>query len=393
MKDEVYPEYKHARAINSRSDEFKVLVGPLFKLIDHALFSRPEFIKKIPVDMRPERMLQELYVIGEHTDPTDYSKFEATFVKRLMRINNYFNWYLTQHLPDGTWFNKVLAEALEGVNVCRFRDFSIHVEAKRMSGEMNTSSGNGFMNWMFVRFWAHKKRLKVRTQIEGDDGNPMFVSKDPRGTPDKPQADDFAKLGADIKITPALSLEEASFCGMVFDLYDRRNVTDPREVLANFGFASARYARANRNTKKTLLRCKSLSLAYQYPGCPIIAALARYGLRVTRSYDTRHMVSTWRNTWERDQLIEAQRHPILNVEVGYNTRCLVEKLFHIPVDVQIDIERYLDLKTDMEPLDSVSIAMILPTLWCEYFEMYAGDTVSEYPDMFWNREMPKNPFI
>jgi hypothetical protein len=33
MKDEPYVAYKHARAINSRSDEFKCAVGPTFKLI------------------------------------------------------------------------------------------------------------------------------------------------------------------------------------------------------------------------------------------------------------------------------------------------------------------------------------------------------------------------
>jgi len=34
VKDEVYPKYKHARAINSRSDSFKCAVGPIFKLIE-----------------------------------------------------------------------------------------------------------------------------------------------------------------------------------------------------------------------------------------------------------------------------------------------------------------------------------------------------------------------
>lgn len=38
MKDEWYMEYKHARAINSRSDEFKCYVGPMFKLIEEVLY-------------------------------------------------------------------------------------------------------------------------------------------------------------------------------------------------------------------------------------------------------------------------------------------------------------------------------------------------------------------
>lgn len=52
VKDEFYPEFKHARAINSRSDEFKCFTGPIFRLIGDELFSRPEFIKKIPIDRK-----------------------------------------------------------------------------------------------------------------------------------------------------------------------------------------------------------------------------------------------------------------------------------------------------------------------------------------------------
>lgn len=55
MKDETYPEYKHARAINSRSDEFKTLVGPIFKLIEKELFKLDWFIKKVPVKDRDRK--------------------------------------------------------------------------------------------------------------------------------------------------------------------------------------------------------------------------------------------------------------------------------------------------------------------------------------------------
>jgi hypothetical protein len=393
MKDECYPEWKHARAINSRSDEFKCLVGPIFKHIDNALFSRKEFIKKVPVELRPEVMLQDLFIIGESTDPTDYSKYEATFVRVLMRINNWFNCYMTQHLPDGGWFAEVLEESLEGVNVCRFRDFIIEVEAKRMSGEMNTSSGNGFMNWMFVKFWAHMKNLKVVTKIEGDDGNPLFLPKLPTQKVEKPTASDFAKLGAEIKITPAECIDEAGFCGLVFDSTDRRNVTDPRDVLASFGFASAKYKNATKSTRLTLIRCKALSFAYQYPGTPIISALARYGLRISRSYDVRHMVKNWTNTWEREQMIEALAHPILDAQVGYNTRCLVEKLFHIPVDVQRDIEAYLDSLDTVQVLSCTAIDMIMPPVWKEYFDRYAGDEATDYPSQHFTQVRdPWQPF-
>jgi hypothetical protein len=39
VKDETYPEYKYPRGIYSRTDTFKVLVGPIIKLIEHELYS------------------------------------------------------------------------------------------------------------------------------------------------------------------------------------------------------------------------------------------------------------------------------------------------------------------------------------------------------------------
>jgi len=384
MKDETYPEYKHARAINSRSDEFKCLVGPLQQLCNDKLFERPEFIKKVPVHLRPDKMMQDLYLVGESIRSTDYSAFEATFVKRLMKVSNWFQRYLTKELPDGGWWADIIEEAEQGDNFCRFKEFIISVEAKRMSGEMDTSFSNGFMNWMFVTFWAKKTGNRVTTEIEGDDGNPLFTPLQVGTRTSPPTREHFAQLGAEIKIEASAVLEESSFCGQVFDNEERLNVMDPREVLATFAYTSVRYVKAGLNKKKTLLRCKSLSLAYQYPGCPIISALARYGLRVTRSMDVRHTIENWQNMWEREQMLEALKHPILDIEVGERTRMLVDKLFHISPEIQRNIESYLDSKNDMLPLSLTDLTIIMPVVWGDYFDRYASDSDTEFPAQFWN---------
>lgn len=64
MKDEWYPAYKHARPINSRSDEFKCVVGPIFKLIESAVYSHPAFIKHTPVSERPAE-IAETFLPGD----------------------------------------------------------------------------------------------------------------------------------------------------------------------------------------------------------------------------------------------------------------------------------------------------------------------------------------
>lgn len=60
IKAETYPEYKHARGINSRSDEFKCAIGPWFKKIEKQVFQHSAFIKKIPVSDRPDYIMNLL---------------------------------------------------------------------------------------------------------------------------------------------------------------------------------------------------------------------------------------------------------------------------------------------------------------------------------------------
>jgi hypothetical protein len=60
MKDEHYPEYKFPRPINSRSDVFKVLVGPYVQCMNELLLKMPYFIKKIPVSERAQFVKKNL---------------------------------------------------------------------------------------------------------------------------------------------------------------------------------------------------------------------------------------------------------------------------------------------------------------------------------------------
>ena len=209
---------------------------------------------------------------------------------------------------------------------------------------MNTSLGNGFTNLMLVLFLFSELDEIVDPVVEGDDCNVSFMSR-------CPTAKDFEKLGFTIKCGVSDSFEEMSFCGMIFDPVDLINVTDPTDALSSFGWAATRYVRMNNKKLMTLLRCKSLSYAHQYSGCPIVQSLAEYGLRMTKSYDVRHFVQqsrllTW---WEREKFKNSVERPV-HTEVPYRTRLLVERMFNISVQAQIEIEQYLDGLTSMQTL-------------------------------------------
>lgn len=372
MKDEFYPAYKHARAINSRSDEFKAFSGPIFKLIEEALYALPQFIKHVPVADRPRYILHYLSeVTGEELEASDYTAFESLFTKSLMEDCEFQLYkYMTERLPTGPAWYEVVSEALGGTNLCRFKHFTCSTPATRMSGDMCTSLGNGFTNLMIYLFLVQKiGGSQPRVVVEGDDG--LGRHKGPRLT-----SDHYAKLGMVVKLEHHRKIETASFCGIIFDSVDLINVTDPRECLATIGWCTRQYVNARSSKKKALLRCKALSYAHQYPGCPIIQSCALWLLRATRGYEqaARDIVlrQKYYNTWEKDQLMAAFRDEkkLAPKTPGYGTRFLVEDLYGLTVETQLQAEAYFDSLDQIQPIDLPQVLWTMPQAWQDYYRTY-----------------------
>jgi len=363
MKDETYPTWKHARGINSRHDRFKVEVGPVFKLIEDAVYKLKYFIKHTPVHLRAQKIKDALFAIGRKYFATDYTAFESLFVKKLMEMCEFKLYeYMVQYLPEGADWLALVKKVLGGKNHISYKFFDLEIEATRMSGEMCTSLGNGFSNLMFFLFVAEESGTLVDGFVEGDDG--IFATLNDK--PLKPEL--FTKLGLNIKLEVHLDLCSASFCGIIFDPEDCINVTDPREVLAGFGWTTNRYCKASAGRRMDLLRAKSLSYAYQYPGCPIISELAEYGLRMTRGRDIRHFVAQkWQTSqWEREQVLGLDYKNIPRRAVGMNTRLLVERKYGISIEIQLKIEKYLRELEVLQPLDVPCFDLMTPQSWRDY---------------------------
>jgi len=356
-KDESYPTFKHARAINSRSDAFKCAVGPMFHLIEQQVFALKWFIKKIPIINRPAYIYENLYRDGATYFASDYTAYESMFTAQLMRDCEFELYdYMTSRHNHHDQFMELCERVLAGKNTCKFKNFRVEVDATRMSGEMNTSLGNGFSNLMFMLFLCKRAGSKdVSGVVEGDDG--LFVCNGPL-----PTAEDFKLLGLTIKIELHENLSTASFCGLVFDELDLLNVSDPIKILAKFGWASNRYAKSNNVKLQTLLRCKSLSLLAQYPGCPIVQELALYGLRTTGSVEKFVVAELAKNSvgyWEREMrtLISEKPQPRI---VPIRTRLLCEKLYNITIAQQLEVEKYLSKLTTLQPLKLDCLMHLVP---------------------------------
>lgn len=370
MKDETYPEYKAPRAINARSDQAKVFFGPIFHEIEKRVFALPWFIKKIEMAKRPSYIRDLLCRVGNKYLSTDYTSFESSFVREVLEACEFELYdHMTSNLPGGKEWMRIVRETLAGKNRCRFNWCHVEVDATRMSGEMCTSLGNGFTNLMLMAFLCDLNNLELSGVFEGDDGLCSFA---------KPiSLEPLKSLGFNVKAVWYDDLSEASFCGMIFDPKDELIITDPLKVLCNYGWTSSQYAGSSNKTKKALLRAKALSMAYQYPRCPIIQALSRYLLRMTAGYNIASVLEKMRmNHYEREraEIIlktnERQLRSNVEGEIPLATRQLFERVYGITIVVQETVEEYFDSLTHLHAVQPPILDMFAKAEWRDYYSRY-----------------------
>jgi hypothetical protein len=377
-KDEPHETYKHIRNINSRSDQFKCKVGPIFKLIENEVYMLHHFIKHVPCVKRPDYIYNILYREGAVYYPTDYTAFESLFVAELMESCEFILYdYMTKDLPEHEEFMRLMHEVLAGKFKSINKFFTVEVSATRMSGEMCTSLGNGWTNLMAMLFLCEELGSEVDGVVEGDDGLFSIVGR-------APTVKDFAKLGLIIKMETVLNLNHASFCGCVFDIGDRINITDVVYVLITFGWTTQRWSNSREQVLKELLVCKAYSLLFQYRGCPILQSLAMYILRCTGNFEAKVRKSLFypkkgMNLYERYNsfpvfkevgITFAKFERLSPIPVPENTRMLVEQLFKVPIYLQLKMENYFDNTNEIKPFSFPELLPFCHDDQIDYYQKY-----------------------
>jgi len=369
MKDEGYLAFKQARAINARQDEMKVRFGPIFKRIEKRVYKMEEFIKHVPVADRAKYISEHLRRTGVEYLCSDFVSYESLFTSGLMgACERELYDYMTSGLPDHDEFMAYFDKYIMGTNYLKNKFFSANIKATRMSGEMCTSLGNGWTTMCVFYFVCREKGFEqVRLVVEGDDNAAS-------GQGVAPTVQDFADLGMVITLEKYKTFSEMSFCGLVFDETDLEVITDPRKVLASYAWTSREYVDARKSKLMALLRCKGLSLVYQYPACPVVSSLATYILRETSGVDVRNVAeSRTIGTWQRDLLRHAIQSQTRARPVGAASRDLVERLFDIPVGTQLKLEEFFDRRVGLAPITEHWIQDIMPQDWLNYHTLYTHE--------------------
>lgn len=363
-KEEYYPEYKHFRGIWARTDAAKAIMGPFFRKIEKTLFSLPYFIKKVPKKERPQYINDFMNNNYLKFQGTDYTSFESHFTTDMMDDCEFMLYrHMSSMNPEAQMRCRLIFDVLASENYAKNKYFTVKVDAKRMSGEMNTSLGNGFSNLMFLLFAVHYyKREHSGPIIEGDDA---LI-----GLSDRIPSEYYDKMGLNVKMEFVDDISEGSFCGLVYDPQELINIRDPREPLCTTTWVTRKYAFSNRTTYYSLLRSKALSLMFEYPQCPIIYKYGRKIFELLSAYEIKHRYG---NNYDNSRFKEAHAAYVENRlpqgEPGPRTRQLMEKIFKVPVELQLRIEQEIDLMT-VDNMNLPSVLLIVPDCWITNYDNY-----------------------
>jgi hypothetical protein len=363
-KEEYYPEYKHFRGIWARSDAAKSIMGPFFRIIEQQLFKLPYFIKKIPKLDRPQYINDFMNSNLLRFQGTDYTSFESLFTTDMMDDCEFELYrYMSSMNPEAQLRCRYIFKVLASENIAKNKFFTVRVDAKRMSGEMNTSLGNGFSNLMFLLFACHYyKREFSGPIIEGDDALIGLNAPIPQ--------EFYDKMGLNVKMEFINDISEGSFCGLVYDSEELINIRDPCEPLCTTTWVNRKYTSINLKTYYSLLRSKSLSIIYEYPGCPI---LYKYGLKIFNLLSEYEIKLTYENSYKYRRLLTAlelyKNNNLPYKETGPRTRLLMEKMYNITVSQQLRIESEIDSMT-LDDMSLPSVLEIVPDLWKTNYNNY-----------------------
>lgn len=268
VKREFYEDEKYARIIMTRQNGIKALMSWAIHQCDEELFHNSELSRYFIKGMTPQQQVDAMAKrFNGHSLflETDYSSFESSFsLKYQKMVEMKFMRYMLRNNPH---ILRVVLRCYE-THVIKHKAFTATISGGRMSGDLWTSSMNGFSNLVNIMTLARVHNIEWDGFCEGDDG--LFWLSSPSLTPEH-----YAQLGFVIKMNYQTRIQDCSFCGKIFDDKSKHVLATP-EQLNRVGWShNKRYWNARPKVKHQLIEARALAIAYSYPGCPCLQAWAK----------------------------------------------------------------------------------------------------------------------
>lgn len=298
---------------------------------------------------------------------SDYTSYEGLFNSELLiNVEMIMYNYMMANVKtfEATRFLKIINSTLPSLNISIYNGLISWITGKRMSGEMCTSLGNGFANIIILAYIVSCRGGELIAVVEGDDS--LFST---RGCEIYDQ--DFIDMGMVAKRERHPHVGLASFCGNVFDPEVKHVITDARAAMCKIAALNVKYAGASDKVKLQLIKSKCLSLAHQYPGCPIVSPLVLNILNQLRSITVSKRVISGMQSYKREEYLRDVYGdmPVYKIQPG--SRVLMEDAFGITIQEQLTLEKRL---AAVNLIGAPELSALMPESWVRNRHTYVSDS-------------------
>lgn len=211
IKDEFYWENKPPRTIFARDYGFNAIYGTITKPLEHLFMKHPEFAKGKNFEDRGKQFYDK-WLRNKFMIENDFSKFESSQRSSLLRtieLRTYKNMF---HIDEHPFIDNIFNLKLKK-NISSREGIKTFVEGCRGSGDMDTSLGNGLLNYVACKYFLIKNNLgNLETEnliIDGDDSI-IFTNRIDNFV------ETFSEFGFDCKIITRTDYHDLDFCSGKF---------------------------------------------------------------------------------------------------------------------------------------------------------------------------------
>jgi hypothetical protein len=381
IKFEGYENPKHPRGINSPGDECKSFLGPLCHAIDKKTFKQRCFVKGVDPRVLPQMLLD---TFGEsEVLETDFTSFEGHHHTHFSEVIQFWMMHMVRRVADNNT-KRIISRMVKGTNRCVFKDITVDMDESLMSGVLWTSSANGVLNLMIMSYLQLVAKYPDDDPIhlsgkfdefvgfvEGDDGITKGFQVNNQLVSD---------LGINLKFKSGRNFGDVSFCGKTCDPTSGKLViiTNPLKAIVKFSTVDYKYACSRDSKQSALTRNKALSMYYAYKDMPILGVFAKRFLDLTRSIDSRGLMSEtgYQRVWVEKAMKEKIWHQNPNIEMS--TRLSVQKHFDVSVHAQLEIERQILDSVGSVYIDSKFVVNNAQYRHCELYQSIIEPTFVQH---------------
>nr|QTJ63721.1 RNA-dependent RNA polymerase [Dipluran tombus-related virus] len=268
---------KAARLVSSRNDTLKCLLGPYIAAMEKVVYQSKWCCKGCNSYTKAQKFA-ELY--GSFSDPVtieaDYSKFDA-------HVSEFFLKHIEHAFYTRMCRDPFLREMLryQLTNFCRTKNGGRYiVRGTRMSGDVNTSLGNGIINYILWRTLFHRAGIRARILVDGDDSICVVERSDLAAALQAMET--VGEYGFDIKYNVRLDRRDVSFCSGMFIRTNAglRYIRAPCNLLrkAPYSVGTFTWLQARRRAR-LVSYCEYLC----HDNIPVLGALAMFWRRAAGS--------------------------------------------------------------------------------------------------------------